>query len=255
METAINAIIVDDASQARNLLRLMLAEYAPDVAILGEAANATEAIALVKSVAVDVIFLDIEMPGKSGLQVVGELHQACLPCDVIFTTAYNKYAIQAFRLSAVDYLLKPIDEKQLQEAVEKIREKKASQQNQQRLEQLIDNLQKETPTTLSLPIANGYEYVAIADIVCIKADGSYAQVFVLGKSPITISKNLKYFEQVLEGFGEFVRVHRSFLINMQQVKRFERSGRGTIIMADGQEVDLARERRDTFFKALEHFAK
>lgn len=233
----------------------MLAEHAPQVSLLGEASNATEALEMVEKLQPDVIFLDIEMPGKSGLQVVEELHKACLPCDVVFTTAYNKYAIQAFRLSAVDYLLKPIDEVQLVEAVQKVQAKKAVNNSNRHLEQLVENLKTETPTTLSIPIVNGYEFVKLQDIICIKADGSYVNI-VLGKgAPIVVSKNLKYFEQALEGFGQFVRVHRSYLINLQQMKRFERSGRGTIIMNDGSEIDLARDRRDGFFAAVEQFAK
>lgn len=255
METKITAIIVDDAAQARRLLRLMLAEHCPQVDLLGDAANATEAMQLVVDKNPDLVFLDIEMPGKSGLQVVEELHKACAPCDIVFTTAYNKYALQAFRLSAVDYLLKPIDETQLVEAVQKVGQRKEAQRSNQRLEQLLQNLKAETPTTLSIPIVNGYEYVKLPEIVSIKADGSYVTITTVGGQSITVSKNLKYFDLALEGAPQFVRVHRSYLINLQQMKRFERSGRGTIIMNDDSEIDLARERRDVFFTALEGFSR
>lgn len=255
MNETITAIIVDDALQARRLLKLMLAEHAPQVVLKAEASNASEALELVKEHQPDVIFLDIEMPGKSGLQVVEELHKACLPCDVVFTTAYNKYAIQAFRLSAVDYLLKPIDENQLIEAVQKVLAKKSITNSNRHLEQLVENLKTETPDTISIPIVNGYEFVKLQNIVSIKADGSYVNIILGNGAPIVVSKNLKYFEQALEGFGQFVRVHRSYLINLQQMKRFERSGRGTIIMNDGSEIDLARDRREVFFAALEQYVK
>lgn len=255
MSQTITAIIVDDAAQARRLLRLMLAEHAPQVILKGEATNATEALELVKKEQPDVVFMDIEMPGKSGLQVVEELHNACLPCDVVFTTAYNKYAIQAFRLSAVDYLLKPIDESQLIEAVEKVQAKKTVNNSNRHLEQLVENMKAETPTTLSIPIVNGYEFVKLQNIISITADGSYVNIVLAEGAPIVVSKNLKYFEQALEGFSQFVRVHRSYLINLQQMKRFERSGRGTIIMNDDSEIDLARDRRDGFFAAMDAFTK
>lgn len=255
MSETITAIIVDDAAQARRLLKLMLAEHTPQVVLKGEASNAMEALELVKHQQPDVIFLDIEMPGKSGLQIVEELHKACLPCDVVFTTAYNKYAIQAFRLSAVDYLLKPIDEVQLVEAVQKVEAKKTIANSNRHLEQLVENLKTETPDTISIPIVNGYEFVKLKNIVSIKADGSYVNIILNNGAPIVVSKNLKYFEQALEGYDQFVRVHRSFLINLQQMKRFERSDRGTIIMNDDSEIDLARDRRDGFFAALEQFVK
>lgn len=255
MSDTITSIIVDDAAQARRLLKLMLAEHAPQVVLKGEASNAVEALQLVKQHQPDVVFLDIEMPGKSGLQVVEELHKACLPCDIVFTTAYNKYAIQAFRLSAVDYLLKPIDEKQLVEAVEKVQAKKRVASSNRHLEQLVENLKTETPDTISIPIVNGYEFVKLKDVVSIRADGSYVNIMLSTGVSVVVSKNLKYFEQVLEEYAQFVRVHRSYLVNLQQMKRFERSGRGTIIMNDGSEIDLARDRRDGFFAALEQFAK
>jgi two-component system LytT family response regulator len=255
MSQPITAIIVDDAAQARKLLRLMLAEHAPQVVVKGEAANVVEALQLAIAAQPDVVFLDIEMPGKSGLQLVEELQNACLQCDVIFTTAYNKYAVQAFRLSAVDYLLKPIDESQLIEAVEKVTGRKNAANGNERLGQLLENLKLGTQDTLSIPIINGYQFVSVGSIISITADGSYVNIVLADGAMMVVSKNLKYFEQALEGFQQFVRVHRSYLINLQQMKRFERSGRGTIIMNDNSEIDLARERRDSFFAALELFRK
>jgi two-component system LytT family response regulator len=255
MSQAITAIIVDDAAQARKLLRLMLAEYAPQVLVKGEAANVAEALQLAITAQPDVVFLDIEMPGKSGLQLAEELHKAALPCDVVFTTAYNKYAVQAFRLSAIDYLLKPIDESQLIEAVEKVIVRKNTANGNQRLGYLVENLKPGNQDTLSISIMNGYEFVNVGNIISITADGSYVNIMLADGNTMVVSKNLKYFEQALEGFPQFVRVHRSYLINLQQMKRFERSGRGIIIMNDNSEIDLARDRRDGFFVALEQFMK
>lgn len=223
--------------------------------VKGEAANVVEALQLAIAAQPDVVFLDIEMPGKSGLQLVEELQNACLQCDVIFTTAYNKYAVQAFRLSAVDYLLKPIDESQLIEAVEKVTGRKNAANGNERLGQLVENLKSGTQDTLSIPIINGYQFVSVGSIVSITADGSYVNIVLADGTTMVVSKNLKYFEQALEGFPQFVRVHRSYLINLQQIKRFERSGRGTIVMNDNSEIDLARDRRDGFFAALEQFKK
>lgn len=245
------AIIVDDAAQARRLLRLMLAEIAEDVMILGEAANVQDAIALIQSAKPDVVFLDIEMPGKSGLQLVEDLSRNVVPYEIVFTTAYNEYALRAFRLSAIDYLLKPIDEKQLAEAVEKLRRIKSAQQSELRLQSLIQNFKNQQEATLSVPSLNGYIFLKVADILYIKANGSYTEIYAAGKPPITVSKNLKYFEGALAPFAQFIRVHRSYLINVHQMKRFDKADRGVIVMNDDAEIDLARDRREVFFKAVE----
>jgi two-component system LytT family response regulator len=247
----ISAIIVDDAIQARRLLCLMLAEIAEDITILGEAANVQEAIALIQSAKPDVVFLDIEMPGKSGLQLVEEISRNVVPYEIVFTTAYNEYALRAFRLSAIDYLLKPIDEKQLAEAIEKVRKIKTAQQSELRLQSMMQNFKNEQEATLSVPALNGYIFLKVADILYIKANGSYTEIHAEGKAPITVSKNLKYFEGALESFTQFVRAHRSYLINVHQMKRFDKADRGLIVMNDDAEIDLARERREPFFKLIE----
>ena len=247
----INAVIVDDSSQARKLLRLMLTEIAPDVVIKGEAANVSDAVALIQQVLPDVVFLDIEMPGKSGLQLVDELSRTVVPYEVIFTTAYNEYALKAFRLSAIDYLLKPIDENQLAEAVEKIRLVKSAQQSEIRLQHFLKNMKNEGEATLSVPALNGYIFLKVVDVLYIKANGSYTEIYTAGKPPITVSKNLKYFENALSTFEQFVRVHRSFLVNTQHMKRFDKTDRGTIVMNDDAEIDLARDRREAFFSVVE----
>lgn len=248
---SISAIIVDDASQARKLLRLMLAEIAPDVKLLGEAANAHAAAILIKSTKPDVVFLDIEMPGKSGLQLVEEISKDIVPFEIIFTTAYNEYAIRAFRLSAIDYLLKPIDEKQLAEAVEKIRHKRFMEHSEKRLQTVIKNLKAEAAAILSVPTSNGYVFLKTAEIMYIKADGSYTEIYTSNALSIVVSRNLKYFEEALLSFGQFVRIHRSYLINIQQMQCFDKGDRGTIVMNDNTTISLARERREIFLKAIE----
>lgn len=250
MQTNISAIIVDDSAPARKLLRLMLSEIAQDIDVLGEAGGVNDAVQLIKNLKPDVVFLDIEMPGKSGLQLVEEISREQIPFEIVFTTAYNEYAIRAFRLSAIDYLLKPIEEQQLSEAIQKIRKVKSAAQSELRLKNLWEHLNQEQELSLTIPHAHGYAFIKITDILYIRAEGSYAEVISSKQRPLTVSRNLKYFEKALEGFPQFVRVHRSFLINIQQIQRFDKAERGVIVMNDGYSIDLARERRDAFFKAI-----
>jgi two-component system LytT family response regulator len=229
----------------------MLNECAPDVQIVGEGESVRDAVELLKNQHPELVFLDIEMPGKSGLQLVEELSREEAAYEIIFTTAYNEYALMAFRLSAIDYLLKPINETQLEEAIKKVRERKTMQQAQTRLEALSKNLQTDTENVLCIPVQNGFEYIPVKDIEYLKADGSYVHIFINKKSQKTVSKNLKYFESILQHFPSFVRVHRSYLINLQLMKKFDKGNRGTIIMDSDTQIDLARERREIFFAALE----
>lgn len=247
---SISAVIVDDSAQARKLLRLMIDEITQHVCVKGEAANVDDAVKLIQSVKPDVVFLDIDMPSKSGLQLVEEISRDKVPYEIVFTTAYNEYALRAFRLSAIDYLLKPIDEMQLAEAIEKVRKIKFAQQSELRLQSMVKNLKNTQDATISVPSFNGFIFLKVADILYIKANGSYAEIHTIGKSPITVSKNLKYLENTLESFPQFVRVHRSCLINVHQMKRFDKTERGIIIMNDNAEIDLARDKRKVFLSLI-----
>jgi two-component system LytT family response regulator len=247
----IKAIIVDDAPQARKLLRLMLQEFAPDINIVAEAENGNSGILAIKTHQPDVAFLDIDMPEKSGIELAEELVKENINCRIVFTTAFNQYAINAFRLSAIDYLLKPINEQQLLESVEKIRQQMLLKTAQNQLKALSQNLSPTSNQVICIPIQNGYDYLKVKDIEYLEADGSYVHLFLTDKKQKTVSKNLKYFEQTLEPFSSFVRVHRSFIINLDLMASFSKSGRGTIIMQNGKEVDLARYRRSSFLEILE----
>lgn len=251
----IKAIIVDDSPQARKLLRLMLQEFAPDINIVAEAENGNLGIVVIKLHQPHVVFLDIDMPEKSGIQLAEELLEENIQCQIIFTTAFNQYAINAFRLSAIDYLLKPINEQQLLESIEKIRQNVQLKTAQEQLKVLSQNLKPNEKQVICIPIQNGYDYININDIEYLEADGSYVHLFLMDKKQKTVSKNLKYFEQALESFSNFVRVHRSFIINLDLMKSFSKSGRGTIIMQNDKEVDLARDRRSSFLEILEKIGK
>lgn len=250
-EPTLTAILVDDSPQARRLLRLMLAELMPHVQILAEASNGTEGFNLAQQHHPDFLLLDIEMPEKTGLQLAEELLQYELPCQIIFTTAYSEYAIQAFRLSAIDYLLKPIQEQDLIMAIQKVQDQKNIAQDRKRLQILTQNLQKDKPQTLCLPVLNGYEYIEIAQIEYIEAEGSYVNIQLTTDKKILISKNLKYFETLLEHFQFFLRVHRSFLVNKNCIKSVKVGEKSTILMQSLREIDLAKDRKKAFLEAMQ----
>lgn len=247
-----SVLIVDDAQRARKLLRLMIMDCLPWVEICGEAADAEEAWTLIQSLQPDIVLLDIEMPGRTGLDLAEQLLELSQVPQVIFTTAYQEYAIQAFRLSAIDYLLKPIDENLLVEAMQRAVQQKELREAGVRLKLLKQNFEEKERQMLCLPVRSGYEYVPVKSVHYVEADGSYVRVHTEVGCKV-ISKNLKYFENALEHLPQFIRVHRSVLINLEAMKAFEKSDRGHILMQDGTELPLSRSRRATFIARLEQY--
>lgn len=244
------AIIIDDSLQARKLLRLMLLELASEVKVAGEAANVDDGLQLIEKEQPDAVFLDIEMPGKTGIQLAEILLERNFKGNVVFTTAYNAYAIKAFRLSAIDYLLKPIQEDQLTEAVKKLKEEKKNRDNQSRLNALSENLREERNEVLSIPSQSGFEYLPISEIEYLEADGSYVKIYCINNRSLTVSKNLKYFENALADCTNFIRPHRSFLVNMDYVTNYSKSDGGFLTLKRNVQIPVSRERKQAIQEIL-----
>jgi two-component system LytT family response regulator len=247
----IKAILVDDAKPARELLRLMLTELTPDIHISGEAENVEQAVKLIRNVKPDIIFLDIKMPGKSGLQLFDEFENNKLNCEVIFTTAYNEYAIQAFKLSAVDYLLKPINENELREAFAKAVSAKEQKQNAQKYTALATNLQHQKSGILAVPLNYGYEYVAVSEIEFIEADRAYSYIHLNDGTHKLVSKNMGYFEDALQHFDTFIKPHRSYFVNIAYIQAFYKKGEGgEITFKSGKKAEVSRNYRKNLMERL-----
>ena len=247
-KSSIKALIIDDSKQARKLLRLMLFELANDFQVIGEAEDAEEGLFLIRDKRPDVIFLDIEMPGKSGIQLAEQLIHLQLNTKIIFTTAYNEYAIKAFRLSAVDYLLKPIQENQLIEATEKVRSEVNTTDQINQWLALSQNLQKDKNKVLAIPIKGGYEYIPMNEIEYLEADGSYVQIYCDKGQCKTVSKNLKYFENALADCSNFIRPHRSFLVNLDYVTNLSKSEGGYLLLKRNVQIPISRDRKEAIHK-------
>ena len=239
----LRAVIIDDSAQARKLLRLMLLELAPEIKHVGEAENVNDGLRLIDKEQPDVVFLDIEMPGKTGLQLAEILLDRNFKGNVVFTTAYNAHAIKAFRLSAIDYLLKPIQEDQLTEAVEKLKEEKKNRDNENRLRALSENLHQERNEVLCIPSNNGFEYIPVMEIEYLEADGSYVKIYCVNNRSKTVSKNLKYFESALTDCTNFIRTHRSFLVNLYFVTNYSKSDGGYLTLKRNVQIPISRKRK------------
>lgn len=243
----ISAILIDDEEPARKTLSAFLTSFCPDVTILAECSNVPEGVLAINKFTPDFIFLDIEMPEYSGFELLKFFKQ--IDFEIIFVTAYSEYAIKAFEVSAIDYLLKPIQIQSLQAAVEKVKQKKKDFALQQRIDLLKDTLANNEVRKIALPMNDGLLFIDIADIILIEADGSYSHVYLKNGSKILVSKKLRFFEDILSSRVVFFRPHRSHLINLNYLQKYLK-GESTILLDNSVRVNLSRDRKVEFESVL-----
>lgn len=243
----VKAIIVEDELNSREVLKKMLVRYCPEIELSGEADDVSTALKIIHDSDPELIFLDIEMSGESGFDLLDKLKK---PCSVIFTTAYDKYALRAIKFSALDYLLKPIDSEELIQAVKKATGKQNN--NEEKLKFLLDTLSKrsEYPNRISLPTGTAYEIVNINDIIRCESDGHYTTFILADKRKLLVSVSMKYYEEILPE-DSFVRVHHSHLININHVVRFLKTDGGYAIMSDNSQVEISRRKKEFFLQRLQ----
>jgi two-component system LytT family response regulator len=242
------AIIVDDEKHCRDVLALLLQKYCPQVTILASCADGKAGMEAVTLHRPDIVFLDIEMPGMSGFDML----EACGNTDfeLIFTTAYNEYAIKAIRHNALDYILKPVDKDELVQAVERAA-KERSARSSNRVEGLIEYLNKQrTGERIALPTLEGLQILQSEDIYYCESEGGYTRFFLNTGKVSLISKTLKEVEEVLESKG-FCRIHNSYLINLRYVQKYIRGDGGEVIMVNGANIPVSRNKKQDFLNFLE----
>jgi len=233
------AIIIDDEHRARISLQLLLKEYCAEIEIVAECENLPEGVKAIRKHRPDVILLDIEMPGHSGLELLDFFDEKEVDFSIIFTTAYNEYAIQAFKFSAIDYLLKPIHPEQLKNAIDRVARQKQKFEN---FRALKENMHQENLTKIAVPCGNKLIFLEIANILYIKAEGAYSEVHCTNGTKNLISRNLKNFEDILCADNGFVRTHRSYIVNLKKVLAYNKSDGGSLELEMGVEIPVSVER-------------
>lgn len=244
MKELYTAIIIDDEAKARRILEALLLDSCPNVKVLDSAEDVLSGIKVINKHKPDIVFLDIEMPGYTGFQLLDFFDD--IEFSVIFTTAYSEYAIQAFQVSAVDYLLKPIQIDQLKNSIEKVSRIKGNG-NREKLNTLKENYTEQSIQKIALSTSQGLNFIELKNIVYLEADGAYTNIFLLNGSKLMISKKIKDFEVLLKPENNFFRTHRSFIANLAKIKNYVKQDGGRhIIMENGATIHLARDRKDEF---------
>lgn len=242
------ALIIDDEKNSREVLETMLRKYCPEITVLTSCGGAGEALDRIQKEKPDLLFLDIEMPGMNGFEMLEHLKEPGF--ELIFTTSYSEYAIKAIKHSALDYLLKPIDKEELIAAVQKASRNKPSF-SPSRIERLLELLEnKKVSKRFGVSTSEGLTILNAADIVYCESDGPYCKFYFANNKTLISSKTLKETEEVLQDC-DFCRIHNSYLINMKFVDKYIRGEGGEVILTNGKKLPVSRAKKQDFLQLFE----
>ncbi|MDQ6761430.1 MAG: LytTR family DNA-binding domain-containing protein [Bacteroidota bacterium] len=244
----LTAIIIDDEAKGRIALKQKLLDYCEEIQLAGEAENGLEGIKLIEKIQPDIVFLDIEMPRMDGFEMLHRLPEKNF--HIIFTTAYDQYAIKAIKYAAFDYLLKPIDIEELKLSISKIHSHQQIHTGK-KLELLDQNLLKNNFNKIAISTLEGLLFFDIGDIIHLEANSNYTTLYFNNRPKLLASKTLKDFEELLPA-DIFFRTHHSHLINLNYIKRYIRGDGGQIELQNGNYVDVSRRKKEDFLKAIGH---
>src|SRR5690606_4153007 len=241
-----SVVLIDDERHCTESLELLLGEKHPDLKVTGKFNDSREALEFLRKNPTDLVFLDIEMPGMGGFELLGSLEQ--LRFDVIFVTAYDQYAVKAFNYSAISYLLKPVDEDELDSALLRWKEKNEKVLSMAQLTMMNEMLRSNyrLKSRVALPTLDGLEFIEIEDIIRCESESNYTRIYCYDTSKYLICRTLKEVEQVLNENG-FIRVHHSHLINPKYIRKFVRNDGGYLMMSDGASVPISRGKKNRLF--------
>lgn len=244
------AVIIDDENKARSVLRTLIEEDCPEITEIQDASDLVSGVALIKAFQPDIVFLDIEMPEHSGLEIANFFKEQPIQFQIIFTTAYNQYAIEALKLSAIDYLLKPIDSDELIQAVQKA--KKAIEANNitNKLSQIEKTFKQLSLNKIALEVPKGILFVSHEDIILFEADGVYTKVYLKNGKVELISKTLKHFADQLLEKSIFYKPHRSYLINLKYMSQFVKKDGYHIVLENNKTIPVARDKKEEFLNLV-----
>jgi len=243
----IKAIIIDDEKMARALLEVLLQENCPEVEIVDLCPNLAKGVVSIHKNKPNLVFLDIEMPGHSGLEIFDFFEEDEIDFSIIFTTAYNQYAVQAFKLSAIDYLLKPIEISDLEKSIERYKKYHFKKD----YSVLKENLTNPNAQKLALGTLNSVKFVEINQILFLKAEGAYTDITFLDGKTITISKGLKKFEEIFSENKSFFRCHKSFIININYLTEHVKSDGGYLLINGKYQISISSEKTAELYSIMD----
>jgi two-component system, LytTR family, response regulator len=251
----IKTLLVDDEPRGLSSLKKLLEFNCPELEIIGTASSADEAKEMIKHLTPELVFLDIAMPEKTGFDLLNEL--GSISFEIIFVTAHNDFMLQAFRFSAVDYLLKPVEDNLLTEAVKRAVTRIEEKSDGGNMEALLHNLRNKEGSQkmkMCIPSIKGFQVVKLSEIIYCEASSNYTLFHFTGRPQIVASKPIHEYEGLLEDCG-FVRIHKSFVINLEHVKEYVRGEGGIVVLSNGMDLEVSRRKKELFLGRMKEFYK
>lgn len=248
----IRCVIIDDETNSLEMMEWLLATYCPQVSVMAMCNSGILGIEAIRRHQPEVVFLDIEMPHMNGFDMLEQFDK--LSFDVVFCTAYDQFAIKAFKYSALNYLLKPVDPEDLQETIRRIESKQTAPSREQidLLLQQLRQVNKPAPSRIALTTNDGMIFVPTGDILYCEAESNYTRVALNNGKKMIVAKVLKEIDETLSG-GDFFRIHNSFLININHIKKYVRGDGGYVVMDDDMTISISRSRRQAFMEMFSRF--
>ena len=243
----IRAIIIDDEAHCIDTLSMLLKEFCPDIQVTEPCRSAQKGLEAIRKHKPDIVFLDIEMPVMNGFEMLEQFDEIAFA--IIFTTSYDQYAIKAIRFSALDYLLKPIDPNELISAVKKVKEQRHLPMAEQ-FQMLLKQIHGKSSgfNKIAVPTNEGFELIPADQVVYCEANDNYTHLFLKNKTRIIACRTLKEIEEQLRDFPFFIRVHHSYLVNLNEVTKYIRGEGGYLLMSEGSSVNVSRSRKESLMK-------
>ncbi|HEX8562656.1 MAG TPA: LytTR family DNA-binding domain-containing protein [Flavobacterium sp.] len=243
----ITAVLIDDDKHLRTGLKALLDRYTNDIAIIGEAESVKTGIAAIEKLRPQVIFLDIHLNDGTGFDILEQLAErhGKISANIIFITAHEQYAVKAFKFSALDFILKPVDPEELQHTIARIKEAFGKSNSFEHIDLLLENIRKKVDNykRIALSTSDGIHLFEVADIIRCEAKVNYTQFYIKNHKPVLISRTLKEYEELLTEHG-FERIHQSHLINLSYLKSYIKTDGGYVIMADNTSIPIAQSKKD-----------
>jgi two-component system LytT family response regulator len=243
----IQTVIIEDEENSVRVINDLLQHYAPEFEMAGVAGTVEKSVHLIESKAPQLVFLDVQIADGTGFDVLKKLS----PCnfELIFTTAYNNYAVEAFRHSAIDYLLKPLSIEEFEQAIEKVKRKIQEKNNHLDIDRLLSYIgrQQDNETRISIATINGFEFRDFSDIIWCSSEGAYTVFYFADKTKLISSRNLGSYENILCSHN-FCRIHHSSVINIRFIKSYIKGKGGYVVMKDGTELEISQRRKADFLK-------
>jgi len=251
----ITALLIDDDANLRNGMRSLLKRYAPEIMIIGEADNVKSGIEAMENLQPQVVFLDIQLGDGTGFDILEDIAQkrGKSTSHIVFITAHEQYAVKAFRFSALDFLLKPVDPEELEKVIVKIKNVLTKNDNYAHIDLLLENIRKKVDNfkRIALSTSNGIHLFEISDIIRCESEDNYTKFYIKNNKPILISKTLKEYEEMLTEHG-FERIHQSHLINLSYLKSYIKKDGGYVVMADNSNLPISQRKKERLQEVLKN---